>query len=454
MNNTFNNNDNICAISSPNGTGGVSLIRISGNEAIEITQKLFSKNINDAKGYSVHYGSIFENNKNEIDQVIVTIFKSPNSFTGENTAEINCHGSIFIQQKIIELLIQNGARIAEAGEFSQRAFLNGKMDLSQTEAIADLIHATSSEAHKIAINQMKGGFSNELKQLREQLIEFASLVELELDFAEEDVEFADRKQLNNLLNKLENHINDLKSSFKYGNAIKNGVETVIAGRPNSGKSTLLNNLLNDERAIVSSIPGTTRDTIEEMININGIDFRLVDTAGIRNTSDQVEKMGVEKTFQKINTSSILIYLYDVSKTNKDEVKKDLEKFRGLEIPTIVIANKIDLLEVTKDVPNKHVKLSAIKDGESEIIKDKIYQLFIQQKIKSEGVIITNLRHYEALENANNELQKVKAGLDNNLSGDFLAMDIRQVLQHIGSITGDISSDELLGNIFANFCIGK
>ena len=453
MNITFNNNDNICAISSPNGTGGVSIIRISGKDAIEITQNLFSKNIKNAKGYSVHYGSIFEN-KNEIDEVILTIFRSPNSFTGEDTTEINCHGSTFIQQKIIELLIQNGARIARAGEFSQRAFLNGKMDLSQTEAIADLIHANSSAAHKIAINQMKGGFSNELKQLREQLVEFASLVELELDFAEEDVEFADRNQLNNLLNKLEKHINGLKSSFKYGNAIKNGVETVIAGRPNAGKSTLLNKLLNDERAIVSSIPGTTRDTIEEIININGIDFRLVDTAGIRDASDQVEKMGVEKTLQKINTSTMLIYLYDVSNTSKDEVEKDLEKFKDLELPTIIIANKIDLIKDIKKIPEKHIKLSAMRDGETEIIKDEIHQLFIQQKTKSEGVIITNLRHYEALKNANDELQKVKVGLNNNLSGDFLAMDIRQVLQYIGSITGDISSDELLGNIFANFCIGK
>ena len=447
------NNDNICAISSPNGTGGVAIIRISGKKAIEITQKIFTKSIKNAKGYSVHYGSIFEN-KNEIDEVIVTIFRNPSSFTGEDTAEINCHGSIFIQHKILELLIQNGARIAKAGEFSQRAFLNGKMDLSQTEAIADLIHARSSAAHKIAINQMKGGFSNELKQLREQLIEFASLVELELDFAEEDVEFADRNQLNNLLKKLEEHINKLKSSFKYGNAIKNGVETVIAGRPNAGKSTLLNGLLNEDRALVSNIPGTTRDTIEEIININGIDFRLVDTAGIRDASDHVEKMGVEKTFQKINTSTILIYLYDVSKTNKDQVVSDLDKFKDLDILTIVIANKIDLIKDVNNIPKNHLKLSALKKEESENLKDEIYQLFIKQQNKSEGIIVTNLRHYEALENANNELQKVKEGLNNNLSGDFLAMDIRQVLHHIGSITGDISSDELLGNIFANFCIGK
>tara|TARA_B100001287_G_scaffold275947_1_gene285129 strand:- start:421 stop:1782 length:1362 start_codon:yes stop_codon:yes gene_type:complete len=453
MNTSLEKNDNICAISSPNGIGGVAIIRISGSNAIEITQNIFSKNIIDAVGYSVHYGSIFESD-NELDEVIVTIFRTPNSFTGEDTAEINCHGSIYIQQKIIELLIQHGARIAKAGEFSQRSFLNGKMDLSQTEAIADLIHANSSAAHKIAINQMKGGFSNELKQLREKLIEFASLVELELDFAEEDVEFADRNQLFNLLNKLEIHINKLKSSFKYGNAIKNGVETVIVGRPNAGKSTLLNKLLNDERAIVSNIPGTTRDTIEEIININGVDFRLVDTAGIRDASDQVEKIGVEKTFQKINTSTILIYLYDVSKTSKDEVVTDLEKFKDLDILTIVIANKIDLIKNVANIPKSHVKLSALKKEESEIIKDKIYQLFIQQESNSEGVVISNLRHYEALKNANYELQKVKTGLINNLSGDLLAMDIRQVLFHIGSITGDISSDELLGNIFANFCIGK
>jgi tRNA modification GTPase len=453
MNLSSINKDNICAISSPNGTGGVALIRISGIDSIEITQKIFSKSIKNAKGYSVHYGSIFEN-KNEIDEVIVTIFKNPNSFTGEDTAEISCHGSIFVQHKIIELLIQNGARIANAGEFSQRSFLNGKMDLSQTEAIADLIHASSSAAHKIAINQMKGGFSKELSQLRTQLIEFASLVELELDFAEEDVEFADRNQLNNLLNKLEKHIKELKSSFKYGNAIKYGVETVIAGRPNAGKSTLLNGLLNEERAIVSNIPGTTRDTIEEVININGIDFRLVDTAGIRDASDQIEKKGVEKTFQKINTSSILIYLYDVSETNKNEVDSDLEKFKELNIPTIIIANKIDLLKNLKNIPSNHIKLSAFKKEESENLKVKIHQLFIKQQKKSEGVIITNLRHYDALENANIELQKVKVGLNNNLSGDFLAMDIRQVLQHIGSITGDIPSDELLGNIFSNFCIGK
>ncbi len=453
MNNSFKDIDNICAISSPSGTGGVSLIRVSGKRAIEITQKLFSKNITKSKGYSVHYGTIFEN-ENEIDQVIVTIFKNPNSFTGEDTAEISCHGSIFIQQKIIELLVKNGARVANPGEFSQRAFLNGKMDLSQTEAIADLIHSTSSAAHKIAMKQMKGGISNELKKLREKLIDFASLVELELDFSEEDVEFADRKQLEELVEQLSIHINKLKSSFKYGNAIKNGVETVIAGRPNAGKSTLLNNLLDEDRAIVSNIPGTTRDTIEEILNINGIDFRFIDTAGIRNTTDKVEKMGVEKTINKINNCSILVYLYDMCETSLDDVQKDIKMLCKKQIPTIIIGNKIDMLESELNTPTNHIKISANQKKYLEIIKNKIYNLFISQRIDYQGVIVSNLRHFEALEKASIELIKVKDGLENNISGDFLAMDIRQALLHIGDITGDISSDELLGNIFSNFCIGK
>lgn len=453
MNKTSLLNTNICAISSPNGVGGVALIRLSGNEAFEIAQKIFSKDILSAKGYSVHYGSIID--KNEIiDEVIVTLYRNPHSFTGENTVEISCHGSIYIQHKILELLILSGAQLANAGEFSQRAFLNGKMDLSQTEAIADLINSRSSAAHSIAIKQMKGGVSNELKQLRGKLIEFASLVELELDFAEEDVEFADRKQLNELVDLLNNHINQLKESFKYGNAIKNGVETVIAGRPNAGKSTLLNSLLNEQRALVSNIPGTTRDTIEELINIKGIDYRLIDTAGIRDATDQVEKMGVERTFKKIHSSTILIYLYDALTTNKEEVKKDLKSFSDLNIPIIIIANKIDLLSEKLNIESSHIKLSAKDKKDTEKIKTEIHDLFTNQQKETEGVIISNLRHFEALEYASIELTKVKDGLNNNLSGDFLAMDIRQVLHHIGTITGEISSDELLGNIFANFCIGK
>ena len=309
MSNDSYKSESICAISSPPGIGGVSLIRISGPDSFSIVEKIFSKSLKDTSGYQVLYGKIIEK-KQIIDDVIVTVFKNPHSFTGENTVEINCHGSTFIQQKIIELLINNGARLALPGEFSKRAFLNGKLDLSQTEAIADLINSKSSAAHEIAIKQLKGGISSELKILRNKLIEFASLIELELDFSEEDVEFADRTHLNQLIQDLITHIDQLKKSFQYGNAIKNGVSTVIAGRPNAGKSTLLNNILNENRAIVSSIAGTTRDTIEEIITINGIDFRLVDTAGIRNTEDEIEKIGVAKTLEKINQSSLVIYIYD------------------------------------------------------------------------------------------------------------------------------------------------
>jgi len=446
-------NETVCAISSPPGVGGIAVIRTSGKDALLIVDSIFSKSLKKSKGYSVLYGTISEGNK-EIDHVIVTIFKKPHSFTGEDVVEISCHGSTFIQEKILELLCINGARIANPGEFSKKAFLNGKFDLSQTEAIADLINSRSNAAHELAIKQMRGGFSNELKNLRGKLINFASLIELELDFSEEDVEFADRKKLYEFVDELINHLNILKNSFKLGNAIKNGVSTVIAGRPNAGKSTLLNNLLNEDRSIISSKAGTTRDTIEEILNINGIDFRLVDTAGIRKSKDEIEQIGVKKTLEKISNSSIVIYIYDCSIISKKEVNEDLEKYLKKEIPCLVIANKIDLLNNTKNIPNQHFKTSLSLDVNMEGFKNKIYELFTNRNLDYQGVIISNLRHYEALENANKELVKVKTGLDNNTSGDFLAMDIRQALQHIGTITGEISSDELLGNIFANFCIGK
>ena len=453
MSNDLYKSESICAISSPPGIGGVSLIRISGPESFPIVEKIFSKSLKGNNGYQVLYGKIFEK-KQIIDDVIVTVFKNPHSFTGENTVEINCHGSTFIQQKIIELLINNGARLALPGEFSKRAFLNGKLDLSQTEAIADLINSKSSAAHEIAIKQLKGGISSELKILRNKLIEFASLIELELDFSEEDVEFADRKHLNELIQSLITHIAQLKKSFQYGNAIKNGVSTVIAGRPNAGKSTLLNNILNENRAIVSSIAGTTRDTIEEIITINGIDFRLVDTAGIRNTEDEIEKIGVAKTLEKINKSSLVIYIYDSWSTTQKEVVEDLRKYVENKVPCLVIANKIDLVKSSKDIPKDHLTVSLMTTPNTLEIKESIFELFQRNNIHNESVIISNMRHFEALELAYNELIKVEKGLSEKIPGDLIAMDIRQVLYHIGTITGDISSDELLGNIFANFCIGK
>ena len=445
--------DSICAISSPPGKGGVALIRISGLNSILIVDKIFSKSINESKGYQMFYGKIISQGEH-IDDVLVTVFKNPQSYTGEDTVEINCHGSIFIQQKILTLLCENGARIAEPGEFSKRAFLNRKLDLSQTEAIADLINSKSSAAHSLAIKQLKGGVSSELKTLRSKLIEFASLIELELDFSEEDVEFADRNHLNQLIEALKLHVEKLKNSFQYGNAVINGVSTVITGRPNAGKSTLLNNMLNEQRAIVSSIAGTTRDTIEEIITINGIDFRLVDTAGIRNTEDEIEKIGVAKTLEKINQSSLVIYIYDCVETNYQEVTKDLKKYIDDNIPHIIVANKIDLKKNVKEINKNHFKTSLNNKESIEDLKKLIYNLFEKQNIYNSDIVISNSRHFEALKLAHNELIKVENGLVENKSGDLIAMDIRQILYYIGSITGEISSDELLGNIFAKFCIGK
>ncbi len=445
--------DSICAISSPPGKGGVALIRISGLNSILIVDKIFSKSINESKGYQIFYGKIISQGVH-IDDVLVTVFKNPQSYTGEDTVEINCHGSIFIQQKILTLLCENGARIAEPGEFSKRAFLNRKLDLSQTEAIADLINSKSSAAHSLAIKQLKGGVSSELKTLRNKLIEFASLIELELDFSEEDVEFADRNHLNQLIKALKLHIEKLKNSFQYGNAVINGVSTVITGRPNAGKSTLLNNMLNEQRAIVSSFAGTTRDTIEEIITIKGIDFRLVDTAGIRNTEDEIEKIGVAKTLEKINQSSLVIYIYDCIETNEQEVTKDLKKYIDDNIPYIIVANKIDLKKNVKEINKNHFKTSLNNKESIEDLKKLIYNLFEKQNIYNNDIVISNSRHFEALKLAHDELIKVENGLVENKSGDLIAMDIRQILYYIGTITGEISSDELLGNIFAKFCIGK
>ena len=411
---SYNITDNICAISSPPGTGGISVIRISGNKSIELVNNIFSKNMSKAKGYSLHFGTIKEDN-DVIDDVILSLFKGPNSFTGEDTVEISCHGSQFIQNKILQLLIKNGCRMALAGEFSQRAFYNGKMDLSQTEAIADLIHSQSESSHRMAMNQMKGGFTKELNQLRASLIEFASLVELELDFSEEDVEFADRTQLKSLIDKLSIHLNDLIESFKYGNAIKNGVQTALIGMPNAGKSTLLNGLLNENRAIVSDIPGTTRDTIEETLTIDGILYRFVDTAGIRNTSDSIEKMGVEKTYEKIKSSSIVIYIYDVSNNNQEDAKKQLKELDELGIPVITIANKSDQ-SANSPIDKNDLVISALIKDDILKLKKTISTIFSKIKPDHEGTIVSNARHFEALSNALNDIKKCEEGLHNQISG--------------------------------------
>ncbi len=450
-------NDTICALATPNGVGAIGMIRLSGSNSFNITSKIFSKNLLSAKTHTAHFGTI-KNEGELIDEVLVNVFEQGKSFTGEESVEISCHGSSYILQKVLTLLLENGCRLANPGEFTQRAFLNGKMDLSQAEAVADLIASQSNSAHHIAMKQMRGGFSSELKDLREKLIHFASLVELELDFAEEDVEFADRTELNDLVNNVLEYIRKLAKSFELGNAIKNGVPVAIVGQPNAGKSTLLNALLNEERAIVSDIAGTTRDTIEERIIIEGIDFRFVDTAGLRETEDYIEKLGVERALKQVDESAVYLYLFDASKLTLDEIKKDLEQFPS-DISQIIVANKTDLLDekslkVLKDSGLEMVYISAKHKDSLDDLKERLLKTIDADQLNSDDVIVSNARHYDALIKTISALEKTKHGLETGITADFIAMDIRQAMYELGTITGDISTDDLLGNIFSKFCIGK
>ncbi len=455
--------DTIVALATPPGIGAIGVIRLSGPDAIGIVDSLFyGKNLTQQDTHTIHLGTIREDDKTIIDEVLVSIFKTPKSYTKENVAEISCHGSNYIIQKLIEVFIKNGARMAEPGEFTLRAFLNGQMDLSQAEAVADLIASSSESSHAIAMQQMRGGFSDEIKNLRQELLDFASLIELELDFAEEDVEFANRDELKKLVQKIQSLIYSLIESFRLGNVIKNGINTVIAGRPNAGKSTLLNALLNEERAIVSDIAGTTRDTIEEILNIKGVEFRLIDTAGIREAQDQIEAVGVEKTFEKIEESALLIYVFDVVKMKPEEVKADLEKLVKNNIHFLAIANKMDLSpyakaeHYTNDIltADRFIPISAIAKMNIDFLKEKLYNTVITNQLNSESTIVSNTRHFDALQKAHDSLGDVLRGMDDGVTSDFIAMDIRQGIYHLGSITGEISTDDLLGNIFSNFCIGK
>ena len=449
--------DTICALSTAQGVGAISLIRVSGNNAFKSVEAIFSKSLSNKTSHTAHFGLIKDGDR-IIDEVLITVFKNPKSFTGEDSIEIACHGSSFIQQEIIKLLLDNGVRMAKAGEFSMRAFLNGKMDLSQTEAIADLISSNSRVQHQVAMNQMRGGFSSDLHILRQQLLDFASLIELELDFSEEDVEFADRSQLENLVVEIKDKITQLIKSFELGNVIKNGVPVAIIGRPNAGKSTLLNTILNEERAIVSQIAGTTRDTIEEKIIIEGIEFRFIDTAGLRHTTDEIEKIGVERAMNELSKSSIYIYLFDMFEMGVDDVKKDLSTLPN-HINRIVVANKSDLVNEDKvsEFNNSNINLISISAKEKdsiESLKEKLLKEIKLDEIDENQSIVTNARHYDALKNSFKAIEKVEQGLQNQITGDFLAMDIRATLDHLGEITGNVTNDELLGNIFANFCIGK
>nr|WP_321411535.1 tRNA uridine-5-carboxymethylaminomethyl(34) synthesis GTPase MnmE [uncultured Allomuricauda sp.] len=452
--------DNIVALATPSGTGAIAVIRVSGPDAITLVDKLFksikSKKLVEQKSHTIHLGNIVDGDK-ILDEALVSIFKGPHSYTGENVVEISCHGSPFIQQQIIQLLLRNGCRSASAGEFTLRAFLNGKMDLSQAEAVADLIASDSEAAHDIAMQQMRGGFSNEIQELRQELLNFASLIELELDFSQEDVEFADRTQFNELLTKISDVLKKLIDSFALGNVIKNGIPVAIVGQPNVGKSTLLNVLLNEERAIVSEIAGTTRDTVEDHISIKGIGFRFIDTAGIRETVDVVEKIGIERTFEKIEKARLIIYLFDGMDFEKTELEQIQKRYPNKQL--LPICNKMDLLnlnqkeKISSEIPNVLFLSAKLKEGISEL-ESRLLSLVDSGALSGDTTIVTNSRHYDALLKALEEIQKVKEGLDMELSSDLMAIDIRQALYHLGEITGSVTTDDLLGNIFSNFCIGK
>ena len=446
------NNQTIVALATPAGTGAIGVIRLSGPDAIAIIAKVFKgKDLSKQASHTIHLGKIMDEGL-VLDEVLVSLFVAPRSYTRENVVEISCHGSAYIIESIIKLLIKNGARSAKPGEFTLRAFLNGQLDLSQAEAVADLIASNSKASQQVAMQQLRGGFSNQLQQLREQLVQFASLIELELDFAEEDVEFANRGQLSKLIHQILRVIGSLIQSFGLGNAMKQGVNTVIAGRPNAGKSTLLNALLNEERAIVSHIPGTTRDTIEEVLNINGINFRLIDTAGIREATDAIEQIGVQRTMEKINQSALLVYLFDASTITAEELQLDIESLQKPGITMLAVANKVDLLKEGKtDI--EYLKISAKEKLQIEELKQHIYQAAIKSKINDDETLVTNIRHLEALQHTEDALKGVMEGLHNTTS-DFLSMDIKQALHYLGEITGEVTTDDLLENIFSKFCIGK
>ncbi|MFW5774077.1 MAG: tRNA uridine-5-carboxymethylaminomethyl(34) synthesis GTPase MnmE [Tangfeifania sp.] len=459
----------ICAISTSPGMGAIAVIRLSGEQAISVADKIFrspqkNKKLADQKANTLHFGQIIFNGE-VIDEVVVALFRAPHSFTGEDIVEISCHGSVYIQQKILEILISNGARPARPGEFTQRAFLNGKMDLSQAEAVADVIASSNAAAHKLALNQMRGGFSKEIGELRDQLLHFTAMVELELDFAEEDVEFADRTELRKLAEKVEQLLRKLRDSFQLGNAIKNGIPVAIVGETNVGKSTLLNALLNEDRAIVSEIHGTTRDVIEDVVNIHGTAFRFFDTAGIRDTEDHIESLGIERTYHKLSEASIVLLVVD-TENPFEVVSRRIKKIRkrlGEGQHLIIVANKIDTgktetieaLEKEQLAENERLVFMVAKEKRNleELISLMTHAINISN-VEKEDIIVTNARHYEILKSAHEAILRVLNGIDTGLSGDFLSQDIRECLHYLGEITGEISTDEVLGHIFKNFCIGK
>ena len=437
------------------------MIRVSGLNAISITEKLFkskgNKKLSNQNSHTVHLGHLIKNN-HELDEVLVTIFKGPHSYTGENTIEISCHGSTYIQQEIIDLFIENGIRVANPGEFTLRAFINGKMDLNQAEAVADLIASENEGSHKLAMEQMKNGFSNDLKKLRAELLHFSSMIELELDFSQEDVEFAERSEFKKLTVRIQNELEKLIDSFKSGNVLKNGISVAIAGKPNAGKSSLLNTLLNEDKAIVSDIPGTTRDSIEDSLVIDGINFRFTDTAGLRETKDIIESKGIEKTKEKINNARVLIYLFDSNDTTFSEISSDLKSFKRKDLSVLLVRNKIDIKNTNQKLITELEKFELIEisanNSESVSLLKKRLVNEINILNPYTDTVISNSRHYEALMKALKAIEEVNVGLKSDISGDLLSVDIRKSIEHLAEITGEITNDDVLGNIFANFCIGK
>lgn len=448
--------DTIIALSTPPGSGAIGVIRLSGPDAVNLTNQVFKgKDLTQQATHTLHFGLI-KDGETIIDEVVVGLYIAPKSYTKENVVEISCHGSNYIIQQILNLLIRKGARAAKPGEFTLRAFLNGAFDLSQAEAVADLIASDSKASHDVALQQMRGGFANELKDLREQLIHFASMIELELDFAEEDVEFANREQLRSLIMQINKVLYRLIASFEMGNVLKNGVPIVIAGRPNVGKSTLLNALLNEERAIVSDIAGTTRDTIEDELNINGVIFRFIDTAGIRDTADIIEAKGVERTLERMKQAKLIIYMVDALQT-PDELAEQLRDLNKLEIPYLALVNKADLFtpEQREAFEQQEVLFLAAKERIGiEELKQQLLAKVNLHHINTSETLVSNIRHVEALKNTETALQRVLQNIDNPVTSDFLAMDIKQALHYLGEITGTVTTDDLLENIFSKFCIGK
>lgn len=454
---TASHTDTIVALATAQGISAIAVIRLSGSDAITITDKVFKgKKLSEQPSHTVHFGNLVDGDR-IIDEVLVTVFKEPNSFTKENAIEISCHGSPVIVKEIIKALLKHGARLAEPGEFTKRAFLNGRFDLAQAEAVADLINAETDNARQAALNQMRGGFSKEINNLREELIHFASLIELELDFGEEDVEFAQRDDLRQLIVRIQTYLASLIQSFDQGNVIKNGIPTVIAGKPNAGKSTLLNLLLNEEKAIVSDIPGTTRDVIEDEMVLGGINFRFIDTAGLRETEDIIEAMGVERTRERMKKASLIIYLFDLSQATLQDITKEDEHLKELGIPYLKVGNKLDKADPALVQALEHkdfILISAATHQNIDNLKERILSHFDIRSVKTGDVMVTNLRHYQNLLHTHESLDRVLEGLTTGITGDFLAMDIRQSLHYLGEITGEITTEDLLDNIFSKFCIGK